>query len=94
MTSPTSPPSTSWSCWSNRDGAQYTVDKTLSELAGELDPREFFRVNRQYLVHFRAVKRFRSYMKGRLVVSLEPPTSDDVVVSADNARRFREWMDR
>lgn len=76
-----------------RSGSQYVVDKPLGELADELDPRVFFRVNRQFLVHYPAVRRFRPHSKGRIALTLDPPVSG-VVVSQENARRFREWMDR
>ena len=74
------------------DGTSYVVDKPLSELADELDPDEFFRANRQVLVRHSAVVSFRPRGKGRLAVLLEPTA--EVVVSQENARRFRDWLDR
>jgi DNA-binding LytR/AlgR family response regulator len=76
------------------DGARYAVDRPLGELEAELSPSDFFRVNRQFLVHARAVQRFRPYFKGRLVVDLVPPPRAEVLVSQENAARFRAWMDR
>jgi two-component system, LytTR family, response regulator len=76
------------------DGARYAVDRPLSELEAELSPSDFFRLNRQYLVQARAVERFRPYFKGRLVVDLVPAARVEVVVSQENAARFRAWMDR
>jgi DNA-binding LytR/AlgR family response regulator len=76
------------------DQARFAVDRALSELEGELSASDFFRLNRQYLVHARAVQRFRPYFKGRLVVDLAPPARGEVVVSQENAARFRAWMDR
>jgi hypothetical protein len=46
--------------------------RTLAELEAELDPAEFFRVNRPCLVAAPAVKGFRSLVKGKLLVDLEP----------------------
>lgn len=76
------------------DGAHYDIDRALAELEAELSPSDFFRVNRQYLVHARAVQRFRPYFKGRLVVDLAPAARTEVLVSQENAARFRAWMDR
>jgi DNA-binding LytR/AlgR family response regulator len=74
-----------------RDARRFAVDQTLSELEAELDP-EFFRVNRQYLVHVAAVAGFRPHAKGKLLVELIPPTRNEVIVSQENAARFRAWL--
>jgi DNA-binding LytR/AlgR family response regulator len=74
-----------------RDARRFAVDQTLAELEAELDP-EFFRVNRQYLVHAAAVVGFRPHAKGKLLVELSPPPAGEVVVSQENAARFRAWL--
>jgi hypothetical protein len=51
-----------------------------------------FRVNRQYLVHASAVAGFRPHVKGKLVVELAPAADGEVIVSQDNAARFRAWL--
>jgi DNA-binding LytR/AlgR family response regulator len=75
-----------------RGGDQYLVDEPLAEVAARLDPRRFFRVNRQLLASLDAVRRFRRHDKGRLLVTLEPATKEDVVVSQERAAAFREWL--
>jgi len=75
-----------------RDAQRYAVDQTLGELEAMLDGRAFFRVNRQYLVAAAAVTGFRSFFKGKLLVDLSPPAQGDVVVSQENAARFRAWL--
>jgi hypothetical protein len=47
-----------------------------------------------YLVHLRSVARFRASFKGRLLLVLEPPVEEDVVVSQENGAAFRAWMGR
>jgi DNA-binding LytR/AlgR family response regulator len=74
-----------------RDARRFAVDQTLAELEAEQGV-EFFRVNRQYLVHAAAVAGFRPHTKGKLLVDLVPPPVGDVVVSQDNAARFRAWL--
>ncbi len=77
-----------------RGGEKCLVNEPLTALAGELDTAQFFRVNRNYLVHVSAVKSFSSIGKGRLAVQLHPPTSEDVQVSQENAADFRAWAGR
>ncbi len=78
----------------DRAGRQYALDDSLSALESELGTRRFFRVNRQYLVSPSAVVRFRSLGKGRLLVTLAPATTSEVVVSQENGAAFRAWLNR
>ncbi|MCX6950988.1 MAG: LytTR family DNA-binding domain-containing protein, partial [Verrucomicrobia bacterium] len=61
-------------------------------LAAELAPAQFFRVNRNYLVHASAVKSFSSLGKGRLTVQLLPRPGDEVLVSQESNAAFRAWL--
>jgi two-component system, LytTR family, response regulator len=76
-----------------KGGARHMVDETLGELEEALDPRRFFRLNRQFLAQVDAITSFRSVGKGRLGVTLEPRPDDDVVVSQERAAEFRDWME-
>ncbi|MEX1364199.1 MAG: LytTR family DNA-binding domain-containing protein [Nannocystaceae bacterium] len=69
------------------------VDRTLTELEAELPGADWFRVNRQYLVHADAVVGFAPFLKGRLLVRLRPEAGEEVVVSQPNAARFRGWLE-
>jgi DNA-binding LytR/AlgR family response regulator len=75
-----------------RDGRRFGADQTLGELEQQLPPGAFFRINRQYLVRAEAITGFRPHLKGRIAVELSPPTKDDVVISQENAGRFRVWI--
>ena len=74
-----------------RDGRRFDVDQTLGDLERDLAD-EVFRVNRQYLVHASAVAGFRPFVKGKLLVELAPAAAEEVIVSQENAARFRAWL--
>lgn len=76
------------------DGRRYIVDRPLSDLESELDPRRFFRLNRKYLAHVAAIVRFRSHEKGKVLVELKPAVSGEVVVSQEQAAAFKVWIGR
>ena len=63
----------------------------LAALETELDPGEFFRLNRNYLVRAAAVRSFSSVGKGRLSVQLTPRASEEVIVSQERGAEFRTW---
>lgn len=77
-----------------RAGEKCLVNEPLATLEAELDPREFFRLNRNFLAHAAAVKSFASLGKGRLAVQLVPRPAEEVVVSQENGAAFRAWAGR
>jgi DNA-binding LytR/AlgR family response regulator len=77
-----------------RAGERLLVNEPLATLEGELDPREFFRLNRQVLARGSAVRRYPSVGKGRLAVELLPPAKEEVLISQERGAEFREWIGR
>ncbi|AGA77638.1 response regulator of the LytR/AlgR family [Echinicola vietnamensis DSM 17526] len=75
-------------------GESYLISYSLEELEDLLDPRLFFRVNRQVLVHFASCRHFELGEHGKLLLYLKPATDTPIVVSQKRAKRFKEWMDR
>ena len=77
------------------DSKRLTMDeRSLDELAEQLDPALFYRANRQYLVSRKAIREIEFYFNGRLVVKLTPPPDEKVLISKARAGNFKEWMNR
>jgi two-component system response regulator LytT len=75
-------------------GKRFIIPDTLDQLEGQLDARNFFRVNRQFILSIGAVQEIRPYFKGRLVLQLAPPVAGEaLVVSAGRAPAFKQWLD-
>ena len=72
---------------------KYIIDNTLEEVDQMLNPKQFFRVNRKFLVHFDAVSDIHPYFKGRVKLSLSPEIDDDIVVSSEKTPLFKQWLD-
>jgi len=73
-------------------GKKYTVDFTLDQLAVQLDPDQFFRINRQYISCFQAIDTIVSHFNGRLKLVLSPPSPSEVFVSKEKAKNFKMWL--
>ena len=73
-------------------GNSYLLDHTLQQLETCLDPRRFFRVNRQLLVNIDCIKKVHTWLGGRLKVELAPVTGVDTVVSRERVNGFKEWL--
>jgi DNA-binding LytR/AlgR family response regulator len=77
-----------------RDGKRFPTDQTLEELNDVLDPRHFFRINRQYIVTFDSIAEIHPYFKGRIKLLLSPKAEDDVVISSERTPDFKKWIDQ
>lgn len=66
--------------------------QTLDELAELLNPRQFFRANRQYIIAHKAVVGVSLWFGGRMVLQLTPPTDEKVIISKARVPAFREWF--
>lgn len=74
-------------------GTQYLYDRSIGDLEADLAPERFLRLNRKYLAHIEAVRSVRAAGKGRLLVVLDPPTAEPVVVSQERAGLVRQWLE-
>ncbi len=72
---------------------QYSVDQSLDNLLEELDPRQFFRINRQYLVGLSSIANIHIFPKSRLKLDLNPPVQEGIFVSLDKVVDFKKWVD-
>ncbi|MFO7655670.1 MAG: LytTR family DNA-binding domain-containing protein [Bacteroidales bacterium] len=76
------------------DGKNYAVDFSLDKLELLLNPGHFFRISRQYLVSFNAIKNIQLLSKSRIKLEFNPPAEDWICVSNNRVPEFRKWLDR
>lgn len=74
------------------DGKAYLIDMTLDEMERTLDPKKFFRANRQFIVGAAAVEKIHFWFSSKLKVDLKPKSSEEVIVSREKAMAFRSWL--
>ena len=74
------------------DGTRYLVDSTMDALEKDLDPAQFFRISRGCIVSRSAVKSVLRYINGRLKLSLEPESSQDLLVARARVDDLLKWL--
>ncbi len=74
------------------EGRNYPMDHNLDALQTMLDPKQFFRLNRQYIINIKAITDMKSYTKARVIVTLNPPVKELPVVSSERAAEFKRWL--
>ena len=75
-------------------GLPHVIDQTLEKLEDELDPKLYFRANRQFIIHIDAVLRIETWFNGKLIVKTKPESPDKIVVSREKVRYFKEWINK
>ncbi|WP_138481463.1 LytR/AlgR family response regulator transcription factor [Dyadobacter bucti] len=74
-------------------GAHYETRDTLNNIITTLNPRDFFRANRQFIIHRKAVTNIQQYFGRKLLVGMSAPTPEPVIISKANASDFLKWME-
>jgi len=74
------------------DGRTYPMDHNLDALEMMLDPLEFFRANRQYIICLKAITEMKTYTKARVIIWLQPAAKEEVIVSSERAAEFKRWL--
>ena len=72
----------------------YLMDQTLDEIQHQLSENDFFRANRQFLVHFNAIRKVHRYHKGKLLVESKVKTEHEIVVSSEKSTLFKAWLNQ
>ena len=76
------------------DGRTHMLDYTLDELQELLDPKQFFRVNRKYIISLSTIRDIVSHSNSRLKLLLKASHEDEIIVARERVQEFRAWLDR
>ncbi|WP_031527746.1 LytR/AlgR family response regulator transcription factor [Dyadobacter crusticola] len=72
---------------------RYETRDTLNNILDTLNPRDFFRANRQFIVHRKAVISIQQYFGRKLLVGVTCTTPEPLIVSKANASDFLKWIE-
>lgn len=78
------------------NGEKYMIDYvTLEEVEELLDPRQFYRANRQFIINIEALQSVKPVENSKLVVRLKEPNHKlEIDMSRLKSPEFKKWMDR
>jgi DNA-binding LytR/AlgR family response regulator len=76
-----------------KNGSEEIVPQTMEELEQQLDPKSFFRANRQFILHIDAIQQIHNYFNGKLKVDIKGSPNAEVIVSREKANLLKTWLD-
>ena len=75
-------------------GHPLPIDYSLEKLGQLLNPSQFFRINRSFLVSISAIQSVHTYSGSKLKVELYPTPHQEAFVSVDRVTEFKDWLGR
>jgi DNA-binding LytR/AlgR family response regulator len=76
-------------------GEKYILDfVTLDEIEELLDPKIYYRANRQSIIHVDSIQSIKPEENQKLVVTLKSPLKMQQDISREKAPAFKKWFDR
>lgn len=77
----------------DENNEHYLINYNLDGLLDLLNPNQFFRVNRKLICGVKAVLFVEQYFNGSLLLGLNPAFNEEVFVSRQRVKDFRDWLD-
>ncbi|GAL81047.1 two-component system response regulator [Algibacter lectus] len=71
-------------------------DDTILNLELKLSKKDFFKINRKFIVRHNAIKTIVKYSQNRLKIELEPSPNikDFIFISSKNVNAFKAWLNK
>jgi len=75
-----------------RNGRNYAYSKTLEQIEGTLNPSEFIRANKQFIISRHSVKNITIWFDSRLLITLDIEPPERLYISKNKAAEFKTWI--
>jgi two-component system response regulator LytT len=74
------------------DNRDYLLDITMEQLENEINPKDYFRINRKFIVPLNSIKEIQMHTNSRLKIILPSYKSDEVIVAREKVNDFKNWI--
>ncbi|ALJ00021.1 LytR/AlgR family response regulator transcription factor [Rufibacter tibetensis] len=73
------------------DQRKFTLNQNMEEMEA-MCGNQFFRANRQFLIHYKAIKEASQYFGRKLSVTLTIPFPEEIIISKAKSPLFLNWL--
>ena len=77
-----------------RNGKIYSYSKTLEQIEGSLNPADFIRANKQFILSRNSVKNITIWFDSRLLITVDVEPPERIYISKNKAAEFKAWIVR
>jgi two-component system, LytTR family, response regulator LytT len=71
---------------------KHLIEHTLDDLENQLNPSDYFRINRKIIVSIKSIKKISPHFNSRLKLELNPQYLDDIFVARERVPDFKTWL--
>lgn len=75
-----------------KNGINHPYSRTLDQIFSSLNPTDFYRANKQYIIARNAVKNITIWFDNRLLITLDTGVPERIYISKNKAAEFKEWI--
>ncbi|MFP3591232.1 LytR/AlgR family response regulator transcription factor [Chryseobacterium sp. SIMBA_038] len=75
------------------DKQHFQLTQTLGQVAEQVSQKQFFRVNRQYIINFSAIKEMEHYFQRKIYVKLTIETPEKLLINKEKSHNFFTWLE-
>ncbi len=73
---------------------KHIVDHSIVDLSKIMDSHSFFNINRKIIINIDSVVKISSWFNSRLIIEIVPHFEEDLIVSRERVRSFKEWLNK
>lgn len=77
-----------------KQNRNYVVDYSLEQLMELLNPTDFFRINRKFIVHIDAPETIIAHTNSRLKLVVNGYEGESIIVAREKVQSFKAWLDQ
>ena len=74
------------------ENRNYLIDFSLEEVSSLVNPEDFFRVNRKFIVKLDQIEDMIAYSNSRIKVKMRIPPDEDIIVARERVKEFKTWL--
>ena len=74
------------------DIIQQAINDALSNLETKLNSKQFYKVNRKFIINREAIENVVSYSNSRFKIELITYNETEIIVSRERAKAIKNWL--
>lgn len=75
-----------------KNGELYPYSKTLEHISVSLNPTDFYRANKQFIIARDSVRNITIWFDNRLLITLDVEVPERIYISKNKAAEFKSWI--
>lgn len=79
---------------SQTENRKFLIDYTLEDLETKVNSKNFYRINRKFIINISSIREVKGLLGSRLELKLNQQCDQELHVSRDRVSEFKRWLDQ